>query len=68
MMASKTIRICDRCNAQFDMSDAKTEQHPTSMVNVQIPLGPGSGTVEEMKELCKPCRTEFIALVRKFFG
>lgn len=71
-MGSKRIVSCDKCHAQFDMSDPvwgqklSGDRWPVYIVKWEVWLGQGSGTAKGEAELCKPCRDVFIKMNREF--
>lgn len=72
-MASKTIKICDKCGAQFDMSEPQrsggplSKRHPVYKTCWGADLGVGAGDTGADKELCELCRDKFIKMCREFF-
>lgn len=74
-MAQKTIKICDRCGAQFDMSDPRWEnerlasrRNPLYKCTWSASNGMHAGDMHGEEFLCRPCRDDFTRLVREFFS
>lgn len=60
-MATKTFKVCDRCDAQFER-DNNSNEYPVQDVRYTIPTSIHLHTVDyskpTTKELCLPCRRE----------
>lgn len=68
-MATKTVKICDRCGAQHEQA-SNTSVYPVQKVTWAIPFGTSLHGIDykkpSEKELCTPCRAAMSTMIRDF--